>query len=67
MHDKHCRSDDIEYTNSSLKFSHHIPAGCDDVLLTKLTLSIQYENDGVRQLYVFVNHRYLKGVFVTHI
>jgi len=54
MQNRRCGSDDIEYTNSSLKFSHRIPEGGDDLLLTKLAFSIQYENDGARQLYSYV-------------
>jgi hypothetical protein len=55
MQNRRCGSDDIEYTNSSLKFSHRIPAGGDDILLTKLTLSIQYENDGAgKQLHLLI-------------
>jgi hypothetical protein len=53
MQNKRCGSDDIEYTNSSLKFSHRIAAG-DDVLLTKLNLPIQYENDGARKSYLLI-------------
>jgi hypothetical protein len=55
MQNRRCGSDDIEHTNSSLKFSHRVAAGGDGVLLTKLTLSIQYENDCAgRQLYLLI-------------
>jgi hypothetical protein len=54
MQNRRCGSDDIEYTNSSLKFSHRIPAGGDDFLLTKLVFYIQYENDGARQFYSLI-------------
>jgi len=55
MQNRRCSSDDIEHTNSSLKFSHRIPAGGDDMLLVKLTLSIQYKNDNAgKQLHLLI-------------
>jgi len=60
MQNRRCGSDNIEYTNSRLKSSHRIPAGGDDLQLTKLAFSIQYENDGARQLYLLITDIYKK-------